>query len=628
MPRSLRASRSLIESGVRSESKDSGVAPSVMKKSSQVLFSHKSTKMSSNILSNTASRTLAGASLREIHSIEHDRHMTKENKRQMLKGIMKMTEDAVTTNSEAKALIEQLNATDFSKPFIQLSDRANDEISKLQGQLRAQEQVTLNLTAEKEALEQQLESVMQRFAELQTEHMKLLAVNNVDAEALKEQIATLQAENAILKDDNQRLLEKERMVETHLATASQEKGTIATQLEALQEETRYLLAQRQLDMQERRRLHNIIQDLRGAIRVAIRLRPSTTVMSPGGSHSGIRFEFPDSMTDKRLISLFGKAEKSLDGMKVRRAEHSYEFDRVYSMEATQQDVWNDVSELVQSALDGFRVCIFAYGQTASGKTHTMLGPSSSSWATMAPEDKGIMPRAVEQIFLFASETARDQWSYKLTASFFEIYNDTVQDLLIPKTGSNSNTGKKCQIMRDASGNAYVDNLFKKDVTSPDELNWLLCQAFNNRAVGSTDMNARSSRSHAIFQLDISASNEEHNQQLQGQLNLIDLAGSENVEKSGAKEERLAEAIAINKSLTALSSVICSLVTKTPHVPYRDSKLTSILQPSLSGDSKTMVVVTLSPEESNYQEAVSSLKFAARIAGVETMPKHRTHKSGR
>lgn len=625
MPSSLHTSRSLIESGVRSESKDSGVAPSVMKKSNQVLFSHKSTKVTS-ALSKTAMRTLAGASLSEIHSIEHDRHIAKDNKRQMLKGIMKMTEDAVTTNSEAKALIEQLNATDFSKPFIQLSDRANDEISRLQGQLRAQEQVTLNLTAEKEALEQQLESMVQRFTELQTEHTKLSAINNVDAESLKEQIAILQTENAALRDDNQRLLEKERAAEAYLTTACQEKGTIAAQLETLQVETRYLLAQRQLDMQERRRLHNIIQDLRGAIRVAIRLRPSTTLMSPGGcSDNSIRFEFPDSLTDKRLISLFGKAEKSLDGMKVRRAEHSYEFDRVYPMDSTQQDVWNDVSELVQSALDGYRVCIFAYGQTASGKTHTMLGPSSGSWATMAPEDKGIMPRAVEQIFLFAKETARDKWSYKLTASFFEIYNDTVQDLLISKASNNNNTGKKCQIMRDANGNAYVDNLFKKDVTSPDELNWLLCQAFNNRAVGSTDMNVRSSRSHAIFQLDISASNEEHNQQLQGQLNLIDLAGSENVEKSGAKEERLAEAIAINKSLTALSSVICSLVTKAPHVPYRDSKLTSVLQPSLSGDSKTMVIVTLSPEEGNYQETVSSLKFSARIAGVETMPKHRTQK---
>lgn len=625
MPSSLRGSRSLVESGLRGESRDSGVGPSVMKKSNQVLFPHKTAKMTS-ALGKVTARTLAGASLSEIHSIEHDRHVTKESKKQTLRGIMKMTEDAATTNSEAKALIEQLNATDFSKPLIQLSDRANDEISRLKGQLRAQEQVTCNLTAEKEALEQQLASITQRFTELQTEHTKLLAVSSVDVEGLREQIATLQATNATLKDDNYRLLERERMVETHLATASQEKGDIARQLEALQEETRYLLAQRQLDMQERRRLHNIIQDLRGAIRVAIRLRPSTTAMSPGGLDNGIRFEFPDIATDKRLISLFGRAEKSLDGMKVRRAEHSYEFDRVYPMDATQQDIWNDVSELVQSALDGFRVCIFAYGQTASGKTHTMLGPSSSSWATMAPEDKGIMPRAVEQIFLFANETARDKWSYKLTASFFEIYNDTVQDLLVQKTSGNM--GKKCQIMRDANGNAYVDNLFKKDVASPEELNWLLCQAFDNRAVGSTDMNARSSRSHAIFQLDISASNDEHNQQLQGQLNLIDLAGSENVEKSGAKEERLAEAIAINKSLTALSSVICSLVTKTPHVPYRDSKLTSILQSSLSGDSKTMVVVTLSPEESNYQEAVSSLKFAARIAGVETMPKHRTLKSGK
>ncbi|EFO63316.1 Kinesin-14 [Giardia lamblia P15] len=623
MPNSLRGSRSLVESGMRNETRESGVSPSVMKKSSQVLFSHKATKMVST-LSKTAAKTLAGASLSEIHSIEHDRHSTKGSKKQALREIIKTTEDAVTTNSKAKALIEQLNATDFSRPLIQLSDRANDEIARLKGQLRAQEQVTCNLTAEKESLEQQLAGMIQRLTELQTEHTKLLAIGNVDVESLQEQIAVLQATNATLKDENQRLLERERMMETRLATSSQEKGAIVGQLEALQEETRYLLAQRQLDMQERRRLHNIIQDLRGAIRVAIRLRPSTIVMSPGGIDNGIRFEFPDSATDKRLISLFGRAEKSLDGMKVRRAEHSYEFDRVYSMDATQQDVWNDVSELVQSALDGFRVCIFAYGQTASGKTHTMLGPSSGSWATMAPEDKGIMPRAVEQIFLFANETARDKWSYELTASFFEIYNDTVQDLLVQKSGGNM--GKKCQIMRDANGNAYVDNLFRKNVASPEELNWLLCQAFDNRAVGSTDMNARSSRSHAIFQLDINASNEEHNQQLHGQLNLIDLAGSENVEKSGAKEERLAEAIAINKSLTALSSVICSLVTKTPHVPYRDSKLTSILQPSLSGDSKTMVVVTLAPEENNYQEAVSSLKFAARIAGVETMPKHRALRS--
>ncbi|TNJ27324.1 Kinesin-14 [Giardia muris] len=497
------------------------------------------------------------------------------------------TDDSRVSQMETLSLLERLEQFD---PGQSLASVRAQEFQEVSDQLHKETLLGKALKAENEALQRENADLRQKWEQLLREH------------------STLQAKHRELEQDMESMMSN--------ATA------VGDNVQALQAEIERLLEQRQRDIVERRRLHNTIQDLRGAIRVYVRLRPLACDTPEGLDPNGIRYELTDQHSDKRLLTAIGRPERSLDGQKVRRMEYAFEFDRVFPMTATQQDVWDDVSELVQSALDGYRVCIFAYGQTASGKTHTMLGPATKEWSAIPEADKGIMPRAAEQIFAYSRDTARDMWNYTLLASFYEIYNDSVRDLL-----AKGGPQEKHQVIRDATGGTRVDGLVKHPVKSADELNWLLCQAFNNRAVGSTEMNARSSRSHAILQVDIAGENRLSGEKISSTLNLIDLAGSENVERSGATGERLQEAISINKSLTALSSVIGSLVTKATHIPYRDSKLTSLLQPSLSGDSKTMVIITLSPDECNFAESVNSLRFAAKIAGVEVSGKHRAVPTG-
>jgi kinesin family protein C1 len=282
-------------------------------------------------------------------------------------------------------------------------------------------------------------------------------------------------------------------------------------------------------------------------------------------------------------------------------------------------VFIEISQLVQSALDGYKVCIFAYGQTGSGKTYTMMGNPELD------DQKGMIPRSLEQIFQ-ASQTLNSQgWKYKMQASMLEIYNETIRDLLAANRMAAQDGGSsKYTIKHDANGNTHVSDLTVVDVTSISEVSSLLRRAAQSRSVGRTQMNEESSRSHCVFTLRIFGVNEGTDQQVQGVLNLIDLAGSERLNKSGATGDRLKETQAINKSLSCLSDVIFSIAKKEEHVPFRNSKLTYLLQPCLGGDSKTLMFVNLSPEVSSTGESICSLRFAARVNSCEIgIPRRQT-----
>jgi kinesin family protein C1 len=214
----------------------------------------------------------------------------------------------------------------------------------------------------------------------------------------------------------------------------------------------------------------------------------------------------------------------------------------------------------------------------------------------------------------------------------EIYNETIRDLLpanrscsdISRT-ENGVAGKQYTIKHDANGNTVVSDLTIVDVRSSREVSYLLDQAAQSRSVGKTQMNEESSRSHFVFTLRISGYNESTDQQVQGVLNLIDLAGSERLSRSGATGERLKETQAINKSLSSLSDVIFALAKKEDHVPFRNSKLTYLLQPCLGGDSKTLMVVNVSPDPSSVGESLCSLRFAARVNACEIgIPRRQTN----
>ncbi|EEF39523.1 kinesin, putative [Ricinus communis] len=352
----------------------------------------------------------------------------------------------------------------------------------------------------------------------------------------------------------------------------------------------------------RKKLHNTILELKGNIRVFCRVRP----LLPDDSASA----------EGKLISYPTTTEFLGRGIDLQQNGQTYPFtfDKVFTPDASQEDVFVEISQLVQSALDGYKVCIFAYGQTGSGKTYTMMGKPGDS------EQKGLIPRSLEQIFQTRQSLQSQGWKYEMQVSMLEIYNETIRDLLSTNRDSsrteNSTNGKQYAIKHDANGNTHVSDLTIVDVRSTREVSFLLDRAANSRSVGKTQMNEQSSRSHFVFTLRISGMNESTDQQVQGILNLIDLAGSERLSKSGSTGDRLKETQAINKSLSSLSDVIFALAKKEDHVPFRNSKLTYLLQPCLGGDSKTLMFVNISPDPSSMGESLCSLRFAARVNACE------------
>lgn len=290
-----------------------------------------------------------------------------------------------------------------------------------------------------------------------------------------------------------------------------------------------------------------------------------------------------------------------------KALHHFEYDHVFSASTGQEEVFEEVSEFVQSALDGYHVTLFSYGQTGSGKTHTMQG--------MRDQMRGIIPRAIEQVGKYKVVLEEDGWAYDMKVSMLEIYNETIRDLL----RENEDTGDtKYDIKVDKDGERYVSNLALKriDPTNMAAIEDVMQQAAKYRSVGSTGMNQVSSRSHSVFTLHLAATHLERKQKLKGTLNLVDLAGSERLDRSGATGAQAKETAAINKSLSSLTDVFAALGKKSGHVPFRNSKLTYLLQPSFSGCGKTLMLVNLSPTDESFQESVSTLRFAKQVNQCE------------
>ena len=337
----------------------------------------------------------------------------------------------------------------------------------------------------------------------------------------------------------------------------------------------------------RRALHNQIQELRGNVRVFCRVRPTTSETA-----------VVDCPADGSSVSIL----KSGDAGETA----AFEFDRVFAPTSKQSEVFEEVSQLVQSALDGYKVCLFSYGQTGSGKTHTMLGEQGAH-----SENRGVIPRAVAKIVEASEANAKKGWTYELHASYVEIYNEQVRDLLNAGSGHSDR-----HAIAHVDGVTEVSGVRREPVTSVEAAAALVRRAANARAVEATQMNAVSSRSHTIFMLYVTGEHVASGSKLRGCLNLVDLAGSERVGRSGAEGARLKEACAINKSLSCLGDVFQALSHKQAHVPYRNSKLTYLLQPCLGGDGKTLMFVNINPEAPSAEESMCSLKFAAQVNAVE------------
>ncbi|NXY11246.1 KIF3C protein, partial [Pteruthius melanotis] len=290
---------------------------------------------------------------------------------------------------------------------------------------------------------------------------------------------------------------------------------------------------------------------------------------------------------------------------------TFTFDAVYDASSKQADLYDEtVRPLIDSVLQGFNGTVFAYGQTGTGKTYTMQG----AWAE--PEKRGIIPSAFEHIFTHISRSQNQQ--YLVRASYLEIYQEEIRDLLA------KDQSKKLELKENPETGVYIKDLSSFVTKNVKEIEHVMNLGSQTRSVGSTNMNEHSSRSHAIFLITIECSEtgpdgEEHIRV--GKLNLVDLAGSERQNKMGAHGERPKEASKINLSLSALGNVISALVDgRSTHIPYRDSKLTRLLQDSLGGNAKTIMVATLGPASHSYDESLSTLRFANRAKNIKNKPR--------
>ncbi|XP_052197998.1 kinesin-like protein KIN-14R isoform X2 [Diospyros lotus] len=340
---------------------------------------------------------------------------------------------------------------------------------------------------------------------------------------------------------------------------------------------------------KRRKLYNQVQEAKGNIRVFCRCRPLSKAEVASGHSTVVDF---DSAKDGEFGILSGGSTRK-----------TFKFDRVYTPKNDQVDVFADASPMVTSVLDGYNVCIFAYGQTGTGKTFTMEGTE---------QNRGVNYRTLEELFKVAKERS-ETFTYSISVSVLEVYNEQIRDLLAA-----SPTSKKLEIKQATEGH-HVPGIVEAKVENIREV-WNVLQVGSSaRAVGSNNVNEHSSRSHCMLCIMVRAKNLMNGECTKSKLWLVDLAGSERLAKTDVQGDRLKEAQNINKSLSALGDVISALANKSSHIPYRNSKLTHLLQDSLGGDCKTLMFVQISPSEQDLSETLSSLNFATRVRGVDLGP---------
>ncbi|XP_055502055.1 kinesin-like protein KIF1A isoform X11 [Leucoraja erinacea] len=330
---------------------------------------------------------------------------------------------------------------------------------------------------------------------------------------------------------------------------------------------------------------------------------------------------------KCIIQMSGNTTTIVNPKQPKEVPKSFNFDYSYWSHTTpadinyasQQQVYCDIGdEMLQHAFEGYNVCIFAYGQTGAGKSYTMMGKQEK-------EQQGIIPQLCEDLFGKINDSANANLSYSVEVSYMEIYCERVRDLLNPKTKGN------LRVREHPILGPYVEDLSKLAVTSYNDVSDLMDSGNKARTVAATNMNESSSRSHAVFNIiftqKILDSNAESSSEKVSKISLVDLAGSERADSTGAKGTRLKEGANINKSLTTLGKVISALADvdsgsnknkkkkKTDFIPYRDSVLTWLLRENLGGNSRTAMVAALSPADINYEETLSTLRYADRAKQI-------------
>jgi kinesin family protein C2/C3 len=332
----------------------------------------------------------------------------------------------------------------------------------------------------------------------------------------------------------------------------------------------------------RRWVSSVIQDLKGQIRVFCRIRDM-----PLNRQCGLEFSAPPlKVVDATTVEVQGVG--------------AFIFDRVFSPDngGSQAEVFEECRDLVESAVDGHNVTIFAYGQTGAGKTYTMLGTDGQ---------EGVAFRVISDLFWLA-DCMRQDHRVEVCATMVEMYNNRLFDLGIGAGGRGGALGPR-EALRDGE-------VLETPVQSASELQSLLVRGLAQRAVGANAFNIVSSRSHFVFGIHVTTTNCETGEAWRGKILLCDLGGAERLKRSDVTGDRQKEAIEINKSLTALGDVIEAITKKQPAVPYRNHRLTRLLQDSVGGAAKTVMFVNCSPAPCDLSETIMSLKYGARANRIE------------
>ncbi|XP_063620781.1 protein claret segregational [Cydia splendana] len=466
-------------------------------------------------------------------------------------------------------LRERTTELDSIKLDHEIQKRENEELVR---KTKVLAEVTFNLNKKTS----EFDTLQEEFNELTRRHNALLA----EAKVLREKSVKL----ATLSEDYDKLTvdyeEAKKKISTYEADVEKLQNILAGMY------------------QGQRDLRNTIQDLKGNIRVYCRVRPP---LESETSKPLFNLNVVDACTiEVEKVELNALSQSTRKG----KSQHTFSFDGIFTPHSTQETVFEEVSNMIQSALDGYNVCIFAYGQTGSGKTYTMEGGCGT-------DQYGIIPRAFNFMFTCMEDLKRMGWQLTIKASFLEIYNEVIYDLL---NSCKDQLSHDIKMVNSKGTDLYVSNLKEEEVKSSHDFIKLMIYAQRNRQTAATLNNERSSRSHSVTQIKISAINEIRKEKYTSQLNLVDLAGSE----SGKTTQRMDETKHINRSLSELSKVILSLQTNQAHIPYRNSKLTHLLMPSLGGNSKTLMLVNINQFDECFGETLNSLRFATKVNSCRTV----------
>lgn len=480
-------------------------------------------------------------------------------KEELASNFAKQLEDAHTAFEELEQLLEEerrsaairseANGKDMEAHFIQL-----EQVKKDRDEARRAQQDLKGLLTVREARIADLER------QVQAGHTALVH----------------------LKGDEQKQLENFRIMR------EEKQAALDQAADAVDEADEYK-AKLRVEERRRRKLFDQLQTLKGNIRVMCRIRPGRN--DSGNAQIETEVGDYDDHIGKMTVMV---PTKKYNGEELQ--DKSFDFERVFTQQEGNKVVFEEISQLVQSALDGQKVCIFCYGQTGSGKTYTM-----------SSEGDSIIPSAMKMIYEQAEALKDAGWTYQMWGSFTEVYNEKLYDLL----GSDG-TRNQVELRQDPITKKYYVDSRATLLGSPEEVDNMLATANKNRTVAATNMNRASSRSHCVFTLKLEGVDVDGNRS-EGVLNLIDLAGSERVKESQVEGQNFREAASINTSLSTLSKVMTALAENASHIPYRDSALTKLLEGCLGGNCKALMFVMVSPLAVDIKETVSSLDFATTVS---------------